>query len=535
MFIVREDRLHPNAISPPCEVHGVPFKVAQQVRIRPIKKQALSMRLIYMGVNTWIHQQSTERGNSLYHWLISRQAWRLSGLYISCVLVMLCLTSAFPAPFMSPSRTVGQPPKPALPAQPQAPALLAYLRALRAMQAVVQHGTTFAAAQACHISQPAITRAIQQLEQHCGLALFLRTAHGMVPTDTGRQMAARTSALLNCLQTGARDALASDSAKRSNDSTAERFARGITASQIQALLSVAANGSESRAAQALGISQPAVHTSLQGLERLLSIRLFYKLPAGTWLTPPGAALLLRVKQALAELRGLESELSAWHGKTDGKIVIGILPLSVPIFLPQALKTLMQAHTAVRVGIIDGTYEDLLQRLRSADIDLIAGALRREPPGPDIHQWPLFDDDLVIVAAPDHPCLRQDKLQLQDLTQWRWVTPPPGTPADHLLRHIFAARGLTPPSGRLYANSPLMTQALIQQTGHLAIASRGQAKQEALQGNLCIVPVATPGTQRKIGLTLRAGTRISPPLQALLQACEDAVAGLGLINAGKSLG
>ncbi|CAM4397000.1 hypothetical protein KESI111651_17155 [Kerstersia similis] len=67
MFIVRDDRLHPNAISPPCKAHGVPFKVAQQVRIRLIKKQALSMRLIYMGVNTWIHQQSIERGNSLYH------------------------------------------------------------------------------------------------------------------------------------------------------------------------------------------------------------------------------------------------------------------------------------------------------------------------------------------------------------------------------------------------------------------------------------------------------------------------------------
>lgn len=433
---------------------------------------------------------------------------------------------------MSTTSAASQSPEPILPASLRPPALLAYLRALRAMQAVVQHGTTFAAAQACHISQPAITRAIQQLERYCRLALFLRTARGMVPTDAGRQMAARAMALQGCLQAGARESLASDTAKRISDHTADRFARGVTPSQIQALLGVAACGSESRAAQALGITQPAVHAALQGLERLLEIRLFYKLPSGTWLTPPGAALLLRVKQALAELRGLESELSAWHGETDGQIVIGILPLSVPIFLPRALQTLLHTHTAVRVGIIDGTYEDLLQRLRSADIDLIAGALRREAPGPDILQLPLFDDDLVIVAAPGHPCLSRPGLQLQDLTQWRWVTPLPGTPADRLLRHIFATRGLAPPSGRLYANSPLMTQALVMQTGHLAIASRGQAEQDARHGGFCIVPVETPGTRRSIGLALRAGTRVSPPLQAVLQACRDAVAAHPVTPQGK---
>ncbi|CAM3846602.1 LysR family transcriptional regulator [Kerstersia gyiorum] len=410
------------------------------------------------------------------------------------------------------------------------PTLLPMLRSLRAMSAVVQHGTTFAAAEACHVSQPAITRAIQRLERDCGLDLFLRTARGMAPTEPGRQMAARVMALLACLQTGAREALASDASKRGGDGTTGRFARSVTPSQIQALLSVAAWGSESRAAQALGISQPAIHAALQGLERLISVRLFYKLPSGTWLTPPGDALLLRTRQALAELRGLESDLAAWQGETRGTIVIGTLPLSVPIFLPHAIQTIMQAHPGVRVGIIDGTYEDLLQRLRSADIDVIAGALRRDPVDDDIRQIALFEDDLVIVARPDHPCLQQAGLQLDDLTRWRWVTPLPDTPADRLLRQIFAAQGLAPPSGRLYANSPMITQALVQQTGHLAIASRGQAQIEARHGNLCIVPVATPGTGRKIGLALRTATQASPQLHALLQACQDAVAAPGSLPA-----
>jgi DNA-binding transcriptional LysR family regulator len=52
--------------------------------------------------------------------------------------------------------------------------------------ALAQHGSFVRAAKALHISQPALSRSIQGLEQHLGTALFLRSASGVVPTDLGR-------------------------------------------------------------------------------------------------------------------------------------------------------------------------------------------------------------------------------------------------------------------------------------------------------------------------------------------------------------
>ena len=59
------------------------------------------------------------------------------------------------------------------------PPLLSSLRSIRALVAVSQHGSTVRAAEAIHISQPAVARAIVELERTCGLALFSRATRGM--------------------------------------------------------------------------------------------------------------------------------------------------------------------------------------------------------------------------------------------------------------------------------------------------------------------------------------------------------------------
>ncbi|WP_225784355.1 LysR family transcriptional regulator [Xenophilus sp. Marseille-Q4582] len=399
------------------------------------------------------------------------------------------------------------------------PALLLHLRGLRALLAVSEHGTTVGAAQAVHVSQPAVTRAIGRLEDACGCPLFERTTRGMRATPQGARIAARAQALFGHLRQGAHEALAIESSRQPRAASAERFAQALSSSQIRALLAVAASGGESRAAAHLGISQPAVHASLQELEHLLAVTLFYKRSSGTRLTPPGEALLLRVKQAVAELRGMDGDLAAWQGDARGQLVIGVLPLSVPIFLPPVLQAFAARHPAVQVRIIDGTYETLLQHLLSADIDAIAGALRAQAPSPEVQQHALFDDDLVIVAHRDHPCLRQPGLVLRDLLQWPWVTPLAHTPAERVLHQAFAAQGLAPPARQLSANSPLMTLAFVMQSGLLAIASRGQVALNDHGGQLRVVPVALQGTSRRIGIATRNSSMPSPNLQAFLDLCS----------------
>jgi DNA-binding transcriptional LysR family regulator len=404
---------------------------------------------------------------------------------------------------------------------PSPPALADRLKALHVLRAVARHGSAARAAEAIHLSQPAVTRAVLELEKACQVPLFVRAARGMVPTPAGARVVQRADTVFLYLAYGASEAVTAAPEAPRRPVAPERFAATVTPAGLRALVAVAEAGSEARAAQALGVSQPAVHAALQGLERLLALRLFYKSAQGTRLTPSGQALLRRAKLAFSEIRAIAGDVAAWRGEIGGRVVVGVLPLSVSLFLPRAVETLLREHPGIAVQIVDGTYESLLQQLLSADVDAIAGALRAAEPPPEVRQVTLFEDDLAVVARRDHPCLALPSPTLRALLDWEWVVPLPGTPAAAALERAFAHEGLPPPRSRLQANSPALTQALVLQSGRLALASRGQTLAEA-QGALCIVPVPLAGTARHIGMALRGMSEPAPELQRFIQHCAAAV-------------
>src|SRR6218665_1476366 len=66
--------------------------------------------------------------------------------------------------------------------KPAGPSVRVKLRGLRAIVAVVAQGAVGKAAEVFHLSQPAVTRALQDIEAGLGFPLFDRTARGMLPT-----------------------------------------------------------------------------------------------------------------------------------------------------------------------------------------------------------------------------------------------------------------------------------------------------------------------------------------------------------------
>jgi DNA-binding transcriptional LysR family regulator len=299
----------------------------------------------------------------------------------------------------------------------------------------------------------------------------------------------------------------------------ERFAAAVTPASLRATLAVSATGSESAAATVLGISQPAVHRSLAALEYLVGCSVFHKSARGTRLTEAGQALVWRVKLAMAEARALQSDIDGWRGQVRGRVVIGALPLSVALVLPQAVHQVRLRHPEVEITVVDGAYDSLVRQLLEADIDLMVGALRA--PTPELRQEPLVDEALAIVARPGHPCLQRSPLRLADLLAWEWVVPLPGTPASTALHRVFAQAGLNPPPGTVEAGSAAFTRALVSSSDRLAMTSMGQALDDAKSGALVRVPIALPSTSRLVGLTVRAAGDPSPDLQVVLDALREA--------------
>jgi DNA-binding transcriptional LysR family regulator len=70
---------------------------------------------------------------------------------------------------------------------------------LATLRAVVRHGSFSAAANALHLTQPAVSRQVSLLEQRVGTQLVRRTQHGVYPTEAGQLLVDHTDAILDRL------------------------------------------------------------------------------------------------------------------------------------------------------------------------------------------------------------------------------------------------------------------------------------------------------------------------------------------------
>src|SRR5947209_8370274 len=142
------------------------------------------------------------------------------------------------------------------------------LRYLLVLRGVRRYGTASAAARAVHRSQPAVTQAIQQMENHFGMRLFERGPHGMVPTGMGEAVLGRVERALEQLAQGLCEAQGREPAGEPEQ------LRLLTGHQLHALMALDEHRSFAAAALALRRPRPNVHRAARDLERALGVPLF---------------------------------------------------------------------------------------------------------------------------------------------------------------------------------------------------------------------------------------------------------------------
>lgn len=401
---------------------------------------------------------------------------------------------------------------------------LAQMHRLRAFAAVAHYGNVHRAGEALHLSQPAVTRAVRQLEASLGTALFERTTRGMRLTTSGECAYRRIERAFEELHAAGSDILRRAAPDRRRVQSMERLSQTVTEAMLAALVAVASFNSEKAAAAVVGVTQPALNRNLHLLEHLAGVPLFLRSGRGTQLTEAGDLLLMHVKLALSEIRVAEEELLSLQGELGGLLVVGALPLSSGHLVPLAAERTLRRHPGLKIRIVDGTYDTLSRGLRYADVNLIVGALRSDDSEPySIHE-PLFDDAPSVVVRAHHPLLQQPDIRtLTSLRNEEWIVPLERTPSRELFERAFRAESSEPPLTQLEVNSPSIVRTLLLSSDRLALVSHRQIHHELRQGILAILPVAVKLARRTIGIARLRNTEPSPGMLALLDALREIAA------------
>jgi LysR family transcriptional regulator of gallate degradation len=370
------------------------------------------------------------------------------------------------------------------------------LRHLHIFREVARLGSVSAAARAVHVSQPAVTQAIAGLERDFGAALLRRANTGVSLTRAGELCLSRIDRAMAQL----RDALgefARGSAERYVD-----IGRLVRSAQLDALDAVVEHGNFSVAARARRLSQPSIHRSARELEAALGVPLFEKTSYGVSPTREAEKLSRRARLAFAELEQARAEVGALQGEERGRTVISALPLARSYLLPAALLEFTQLHPRHAVTIIEGTYEHLFAGLRSAESDVLIGALRDPPPATDVVQEHLFDDPLAIIARSGHPLARRRRITVAALREFQWIAPRSGSPLRVHFDALMASTGAPATSPPLECNSLAAARAFLLESDRLMLLSAHQIHYEMQAGVLVALPHPAGQVVRPIGLTVR---------------------------------
>ncbi|QEF99571.1 Hydrogen peroxide-inducible genes activator [Stieleria maiorica] len=186
--------------------------------------------------------------------------------------------------------------------------------------------------------------------------------------------------------------------------------------QLRYFLQVACDGNFTRAAEHLGISQPALSRSIGRLEEELGQPVFERQARCVALTDAGRLLQGRAKEVLVILEDTLAEIV--DDGRSGRIRVGAIPTIAPFFLPELLRRFATDYPDATVVVQEQTTDALLKDCADGKVDLAILALPIEAKYLEIET--LLDEELMLVLPPDHELVSKPSIVLSDIEQIPFV-------------------------------------------------------------------------------------------------------------------
>ncbi|MDE7311464.1 MAG: LysR family transcriptional regulator [Eubacterium sp.] len=189
-----------------------------------------------------------------------------------------------------------------------------------------------------------------------------------------------------------------------------------------------------RAAAAMGSSQPNVTRVLKLLEAELGCKLFVREARGIALTEEGKRLYTHVQIAVMQLENAQEELSAQASDEMGIVEIGVTETALHLFLLDVLRSFKEGHPRVRIKIHNDTTPRLLKKLACGSLDF---AVLTTP----FAQQRFVSAELasfreILVGGSQYRELGKKQYKLSELKGYPWVGLLEGTATSVFYREFF---------------------------------------------------------------------------------------------------
>ena len=283
----------------------------------------------------------------------------------------------------------------------------------------------------------------------------------------------------------------------------------LTLRQLKVFESVARNLSYSGAATELHLTQPAVSMQIKQLEGNIELRLFEQVGKRIYLTEAGNELYQYSRAISQQLANLEVALDELKGLERGKLNISVVS-TANYFAPHLLAKFCQRYSGVTVSLNVSNRETVLKQLVDNLTDL---AIIGQPPKKlDIVSESFMENPLVVIAPPDHPLCKINKIPVKRLAQEIFLVREPGSGTRSAMERFFAKHKITINRGMETDTTEAIKQAVQAGMG-LGIMSLHTAELELATHRLEVLDVRGFPIMRYWHIVNRKNKRLSGVAQA----------------------
>ena len=208
--------------------------------------------------------------------------------------------------------------------------------------------------------------------------------------------------------------------------------------QLEMFRAVAEEGSFTRAAERLHVSQSAVSRQVQLLEDELGGRLLHRGKRATP-TAPGELLLRLAQRVQRDMQDVVGQISDTQELKRGTLTLaGGMTVCMHI-LPPLLKKYRTLYRGVDLRVISASAETIQRLLRAHEIDL--ALLTLPVTAPDLEVAPVLKEEMVVVMGPSHPLARQRSVDAPVLARFPLIFYEKGSNSRRVQDEVFAEHGL----------------------------------------------------------------------------------------------
>jgi DNA-binding transcriptional LysR family regulator len=284
---------------------------------------------------------------------------------------------------------------------------------------------------------------------------------------------------------------------------------------LKLLTLVAELGSLGRAAERMGISQPAASKRLDLLERGLALRLVDRDTRGSVLTVEGKAGCQWAGNVLDVLDTLLAGAAALreHRETDLRLASSMT--LAEHFVPRWISALGRTSPEVVVSLKVTNSERVMALAAAGEVGL--GFVEAPAVPRELGSRRVGTDRLAVVVGPGHPwARRRTPVVLADLARTRLIVREPGSGTRETLERLLAGSGIEPvrPLMVLDANAPI--RAAVADGAGPAVLSALTVQEDLAAGRIVEVPVADADLHRRLHAVWPKDRRLTGAATELLR-------------------